>query len=271
MAHLAEDQIAAWRAYNETPWGRLRLDLIWAALDTRITSPPKRVLDVGCGSGETAIRFARAGSEVIAIDASPVMVAEAEARASKEDVALTCAVLRVDEIESELAGETFDLVLCHNVLGYVADPAAACSTMAALLADEGQLSITAANRLAEPLRAALMRHDLTGALAAVETGGHVRVAETFGTELGLTDFGELARWLETAGLRVEAMMGIRVVNDYLFGADDLKASTEGYGKLLQLELALCERDPYRQIASMLTESRHVEHGQMAPSMSPIDP
>jgi len=79
----------------------------------------------------------------------------------------------------------------------------------------------------------------------------VRASETFGTELVQTDFDDVGRWLETAGLHVDAMLGIRVVNDYLVGADELKTSPEGYRDLLLLELELCERDPYRQIAQIL--------------------
>jgi 2-polyprenyl-3-methyl-5-hydroxy-6-metoxy-1,4-benzoquinol methylase len=254
VAERAEDPIKPWRAYNATPWGRLRLDLIWTALDEHITPAPARVLDVGCGSGETALRFARSGSDVVAVDASPAMVAEVEQRASREDLSLACAVLRVEEIENALATEAFDLVLCHNVLGYVPDPAAACSAFAALLADGGRVSITAANRLAEPLRVALMDHDLDRALVAAESDRLTRASrmtEISGAELTLTDFQEIGSWFEGAGLHVEVMLGIRVVNDYLFGADQLKASSDGYAKLLALELALCDREPYRQIASML--------------------
>jgi S-adenosylmethionine-dependent methyltransferase len=248
------DPIAPWRAYNATPWGRLRLDLIWAALDERITPAPARVLDVGCGSGETALRFARTGSEVVAVDASPAMVAETKSRARSEGVDLTSAVVTVEEIGEALAGESFDLVLCHNVLGYVAEPAAACSAFATLLRPGGRLSVTAANRLAEPLRLALMQHDLAGALAAASSSGLTRASrmtELSGAELTLTDFEELGAWLSAAQLSVEALLGIRVVNDYLSGADDLKASSDGYAALLALELALCDRDPYRQIGSML--------------------
>lgn len=251
MARPGSHHVAEWQAYNDTPWGRLRLDLIWANLERRVPFPPGRVLDVGCGLGETAVRFASAGSEVVAVDASPAMVAETEARASDTGVALTCARIEVEHVGTELAGEAFDLVLCHDVLGYVSDPAAACSALAGLLGDDARVSITAANRMAEPLRAALVRHDLRAARDAVETGGYVRTSETFGTELVQTDFDDVGRWLETAGLHVDAMLGIRVVNDYLVGADELKTSPEGYRDLLLLELELCERDPYRQIAQIL--------------------
>jgi hypothetical protein len=99
-----------------------------------------------------------------------------------------------------------------------------------------------------------MHHDLEGALAAASTcrtSRASRMTELSGAELVLTDFEAIRSWLAAANLSVEAMLGIRVVNDYLHGADDLKASSEGYADLLALELALCDRDPYRQIGSML--------------------
>lgn len=99
-----------------------------------------------------------------------------------------------------------------------------------------------------------MQHDLAAALIAAETDRRTRpsrVADIFGMQLQLTDLPELRGWIDAAGLRVEAELGMRVVSDHLFGADDLKASDNGYRQLLELELALSDRDPYRQIGSML--------------------
>ena len=179
------------------------------------------------------------------------MVAAAQTAAKAARVEAEWAVLDVDAIHSASFGMRFDLILAHNLLGYVRDPAGRLVAIAQLLAIDGQLSIVVGNRLAEPLRYALMRRDLRGALQTVETVVRTRLGETFGTEIGLTDMDEVNIWLERAGLRVETSLGVRCVNDYLVGADELKWSVEGYGDLLRLELALSESDPYRQIAPLL--------------------
>jgi 2-polyprenyl-3-methyl-5-hydroxy-6-metoxy-1,4-benzoquinol methylase len=116
---LSSEQVAAWSDYNEAQWGRLRLDLLWTVLERHVP-PPARVLDAGCGLAELALRFARAGSEVVAADASQAMVAEARRRAGDAPIRWLAADL--DRTTRELRGERFDLVLCHNVLGYVPRP-----------------------------------------------------------------------------------------------------------------------------------------------------
>jgi S-adenosylmethionine-dependent methyltransferase len=182
------------------------------------------------------------------------MVAAVERQALQEEVAISCAVARADELASRLGGQQFDVVLCHNVLGYVDDPRAACAELAGLVAAGGQLSITAANRFAEPLRIALMNHDLAQALDAAESASltqHSRVTQMTGERLKLTDPNELCQWITDAQLDVEVWLGGRIVNDFLHDANALKADDEEYARLLQLELALSDRDPYRQLAPLI--------------------
>jgi len=67
------DQYAA---YLETPEGRLRADLAFANLQDFL-GPAKdslRALDLGCGTGATAIRLAQLGIHVALLDSSPAMM-----------------------------------------------------------------------------------------------------------------------------------------------------------------------------------------------------
>src|SRR3990170_3449313 len=148
------------------------------------------------------------------------MVAAAQTAAKAARVEAEWAVLDVDAIHSASFGMRFDLILAHNLLGYVRDPAGRLVAIAQLLAIDGQLSIVVGNRLAEPLRYALMRRDLRGALQTVETVVRTRLGETFGTEIGLANMDEVNIWLKRAGLRAETSLGVRCVNDYLVGADE---------------------------------------------------
>ena len=63
--------------------GRLQRKALWRHLEPQF-SPGNRVLDLGCGAGEDAIRLARLGIEVDGIDVSPIMVELARARARAE-------------------------------------------------------------------------------------------------------------------------------------------------------------------------------------------
>ena len=68
-----------------------------------------RVLDVACGTGNTAIPAARTGADVTGIDIAPNLIEQANARATAEDVK---AVFEVGDAEAlPYEDATFDVVL----------------------------------------------------------------------------------------------------------------------------------------------------------------
>ena len=81
----------------------------------------KRVLDLGCATGQIAISVARAGAVVIAVDGSPVLLAHARAQAEAAEVRVEwhegdladLAFLRADSIDAAVSvgavAETADL------------------------------------------------------------------------------------------------------------------------------------------------------------------
>src|SRR5271165_5344592 len=76
---------AKYAAYLETPEGRLRLDLAFANLQEFLPRATRSLhaLDLGCGTGVTAMRLARLGLQVTLLDASVPMLDLAE-RAARE-------------------------------------------------------------------------------------------------------------------------------------------------------------------------------------------
>ena len=46
----------------------------------------QRILELGCGTGEDALRLARRGLEVVAVDASPGMIQVARQKAQERDL-----------------------------------------------------------------------------------------------------------------------------------------------------------------------------------------
>src|ERR1017187_10290675 len=63
--------------YLETPEGRLRSDLAFTNLQDFLplqAKPSLCALDVGCGTGATAVRLARLGIHVTLLDSSPAML-----------------------------------------------------------------------------------------------------------------------------------------------------------------------------------------------------
>jgi ubiquinone/menaquinone biosynthesis C-methylase UbiE len=100
-----------------------------------------RVLDVGCGIGRWSRLLAARGAQVVGVDLSPTMIAQASQRAAAEGVAERCRFVVTDLAQLDL-GERFDLVLGVTVLQHILDPRAfraALSAMARHIAPGGRM------------------------------------------------------------------------------------------------------------------------------------
>ncbi|MGZ6825958.1 MAG: class I SAM-dependent methyltransferase [Mycobacteriales bacterium] len=222
-AHL--DQ---WLAYREQPWARLRYAVVASAL-ARHLPPGSRVLDVGGGDGGDALPLAAAGHGVTVVDTSRALLARAAANG------LPTAEASLDALP---AGE-WDVVLCHLLLQYREDTVADVERLLARLRPGGLLSLLVPNDVG-PVLAAAARGGPAAALAELDapTG---RTA-TFDTTVRRIGEAELDAAL--SGLDVVGRYGVRCLNEVI--PDGLKA--DAYDDLLALELAVCDRDPFRRVA-----------------------
>jgi trans-aconitate 2-methyltransferase len=111
--------------------------------------PGERVLDAGCGTGQLTAAIARTGAEVVGIDRSWDMVAQARGNfpALRFEVADICAIPW---------GEEFDAVFSNAVLHWVTRAREATAAMARSLKPGGRLAVElgARGNIAEVMRAA---------------------------------------------------------------------------------------------------------------------
>src|SRR5260370_41719820 len=109
-------------AYLETPEGRLRCDLAFANLQDFLPLPQTklslRALDLGCGTGEAAVRLARLGINVTLLDSSPAMleIAKRSAREAGVDGKIELKHSDAAQVANLFPSGSFDIVLCHNIL-----------------------------------------------------------------------------------------------------------------------------------------------------------
>ena len=124
-------------AYLETPEGRLRLDLAFANLQEFLpqATPSLLALDLGCGTGAIAVRLARLGLHVTLLDASVPMLDFAMRAAREAGVTERVALKHGDaaQFANLFHPESFDVILCHNILEYVDDPCAVLHSAARAL------------------------------------------------------------------------------------------------------------------------------------------
>lgn len=110
-------------------------DLTSAAIHKADARAGERVIDVGCGCGDTSIALAASGASVWGIDISAPMLERARARAGESD---RLAFSQVDAATAEFSAD-HDLVFSRFGVMFFADPHAAFGNLAGALAPDGRL------------------------------------------------------------------------------------------------------------------------------------
>lgn len=242
----------AWRAWRESPWGRLRYSVAEFNLRRTIAQldgPALRVLDLGGGDGGDALPLLRDGRRVTVVDSAAGMLAGARERARRAGLEGELRTVEADvrALPETVTAERFDVVLCHNVLQYVDDPGAVVRDAASLVRGGGVLSVMAVNRYARPLSLAVRSLDPAAALEAMEARTVQGV--TFGAELTLFTAEEITALMSGAGCTEIEHCGIRCVNDHI--ADDgRKHDPDFFAALERLERAMTNRHPYPHTAKL---------------------
>ena len=115
----AEHERYWWRGenrYSTRPADHTAFNAAWLAEAVR--HGPGRALDLGAGEGSDAIRLARLGYAVDAIEVSPVACEKAERFARAQGVTLS---VRNEPIEAVTLTGIYDLVLMNGCLHYIRD------------------------------------------------------------------------------------------------------------------------------------------------------
>jgi S-adenosylmethionine-dependent methyltransferase len=226
-----------------------RTATVWAVLRRELGRHEGReltVLDVGGGTGGFAVPIAESGHRVTVVDASPDALAALTRRAADAGVADRVHAVQGDgdALAGLVAPGSVDLILCHAVLEVVDDPAEVVAAITAALRPGGAVSLLVASRAAAILTRAINGH--LGAASALVTDPDGR-AGTRDTLRRRFDLETAVALLGSAGLTVEETHGVRVLAD-LLPAAVVEADPAA---MVELELALAARPPFRDIASQL--------------------
>jgi SAM-dependent methyltransferase len=208
---LAEDEDAYFR-------GHPLFEADARALDERFTAPG-RLVDLGCGAGRLALRFARRGFDVTAVDLSRPMLRVVASKAAAEGVAIRPVAANLCRLGCFLDG-SFDYALSmFSTLGMIRGAPARSRALAEacrILRPGGRLALHAHNRwlnLRDPQGRLWLLGQGVGALLRRPGLGDRRMTYRGipGMEVHLYSWPELRRDLRRAGLRIVEVIPIDAV------------------------------------------------------------
>jgi S-adenosylmethionine-dependent methyltransferase len=237
-------------AYLKTPAGRLRSELAWENVRRFLprNASKRRALDVGGGTGFTSVQLARMGYEVVLLDGSEEMlrIARQEAEAGSVAARISFCHAEADRLAELFDAESFDIVICHNLLEYAEDPAATVGGIAHVLRKDAVLSLLVRNRAGEVLKEAIKLRDWR--LATANLAAETVVDSLYGESVRVFASAEVRDLLARASLEVVVEHGVRVFSDYL-GLENL--ADAAYSQIFELESALGVRPEFAAIARYL--------------------
>jgi len=200
---------------------------------------PLEILDAGGGTGPFSVTQARLGHRITLCDLSIQMLALAEKKFKEEGVSrnLNCCHCSIQQLNPAML-PAFDMVLCHGVIGWLAEPETVLAHLVSLLKPGGMLSLTFYN-LNGMIFKNLLRANYKKIVNKAYTGypgsltpTHPRYPE------------QVLEWIQALPLRRLCHSGIRVFHDYILDPKDREKTPD---TVIDLELEFSRKLPFRDL------------------------
>ncbi|WP_227672297.1 methyltransferase domain-containing protein [Psychrobacter urativorans] len=240
---------------------------------TKTLGRPLRILDVGAGLAQIAIDLAVQGHSVVVNDISANMLDKAKASFEKQKATADNDVLNTvtfgtanfgeikwyvcpyQQLEEKLVvdnkADKFDLVLCHALLEWLAEPAAIMDFFDSQLTEKGALSLCFYNPASFDYRNLIM-----GNFNLLDNTDYKADNKKSLTPNHPVAKQEVESWLQQHHYHIVLESGLRVFHDYAplkrGGHNDPKA-------VIRMELRYSRKEPYKRLGRYLhiLAARHV--------------
>ncbi|OWL91045.1 methyltransferase domain-containing protein [Halopseudomonas aestusnigri] len=237
----------AQRIYD-SPKGAIRLAVLQRDLQQWLPAllqaeSPLRILDIGAGLGQISSWLAGLGHQLTVAEPSEAMLDAARERINASNPALPVRFMQAPLQDLAAQGERYDLVICHAVLEWLADPAQALQQLAALVQPAGALSLAFYNR-----DALIYKNLVKGQFKKLRK----KPLSGQGTS-GLTpqqpiDPRDAMHWIAAASLNCLATSGVRVFYDYM---PEPFCSNSSLEDLIEYELRYSQHPAYQHLGRYL--------------------
>ena len=230
------NSINDYRQLIDKHWVKIFYDIIFRQLDLS-DSVPQKILDFGAGFCVTANHYSKHHT-VTAVEPNVEMI-----KLSIQDNHFEIIHGGIEALSS-YADNSFDFVICHNVLEYVSDKELILKELARVLKPSGKLSIVKHNLMGRIVANAVYSDDPKAALDLLENGDDDKCMfgkrDTYDDEF-IIELGQ------KYGFSMENLFGVRTFfslskNNYI------KFSQEWYDNMLELELRTCDLCEYKNFS-----------------------
>ena len=208
---------------------------------------PLRILDVGAGLAQIAIELATQGHTLVINDISPNMLEKAKASAAQNDkaLAITWYVCPYQALEEKLASNTekFDLIMCHALLEWLAEPAAVMNFFDRHLSANGALSLCFYNPASFDYRNLIM-----GNFNLLDNSEYKADNEKSLTPNHPVAKEEVESWLRAHEYQTILASGLRVFHDY---APLKRGGHNDPDAVIRMELRYSQLEPYKWLGRYL--------------------
>ncbi len=232
---------------------------------TEALGRPLRILDVGAGLAQIAIELAVQGHNVVINDISANMLAKAQASfkqlaVDKSDCEVNAfgeikwVACPYQELSDKLAGETlsqesekFDLILCHALLEWLAEPIAIMDFFDSQLTATGALSLCFYNPASFEYRNLIMGNfNLLDSLLS-EDGYRADNKKSLTPNHPVAKL-EVERWLADHRYNLVIESGLRVFHDY---APLKRGGHNVPEEVIRMELRYSRQEPFKRLGRYL--------------------
>ena len=223
--------IQQYKQMLEQPWGKIQYEITFAQL---AHLKNKKILDFGSGFGLVS-QFLVQNNEVVAIEPEKEMLFAYPNHTYEK---ILGSLEQVEKFESE----SFDIVLCHNVLEYIEENNREkyLSEFKRVLKRDGKLSIIKHNQVGKIMQAVVFSNDIDQALDLLKGNEFKSVSFNSGTTYTIDEL------LEMSKMKLEKYQAIRTF--YSLQMNEVKTKDNWLEKMTEMELAVCDLLPYKDIS-----------------------
>ncbi len=250
------DRSRQWSLRSD-PRSAIRTAVVWDVLDPQIANHAGvlgrrlRIVDVGGGTGGFAVPLAGLGHQVTVVDPSPDALAALQRRAADMGVSALVQPVQGDAgaLVSIVGAGTADVVLCHGVLEFVDDPAAALRDARQTLREHGLLSLLVSQRLGAVVARAVSGRFQDARRLLDDPQGRAGAADPLVRRF---DQSTLLALLAGEDLQVRTLHGVRLFSDLLPGAL-VDGDPDTMQALLELERLAGDHESHPELSALAAQ------------------